>query len=151
QHDAIVVVKDAEPMCRRAVAAVTHSAPQSPLAENLISVVKVVNSMKNRVLIADLDNRPVREYELHALFEPPIFLGSPEIVEHQKSAAQQVFPQRVGLRLGEFPIAHFAGAQPRPVVDIVAVVEVYRLFHGPHVKTREAAEGQYEMAVGAWI
>src|ERR1039457_5361933 len=55
-HDAVVVVKDAEPMRRGAVAAIPHPAAQRPLAENLVAVVEVVHGVKNRVLVVDVDD-----------------------------------------------------------------------------------------------
>ena len=46
--------------------------------------------------------------------------GAPEIVEHEEAAAQQILAERLGLGVGQFPVAHFAGCKPGPIVDIVA-------------------------------
>ena len=44
------------------------------------------------------------------------------------------------LAVGQLPVAHLAGAQPGPVVDVVAIVEIDGLFDGAHRDARQAAQ-----------
>ena len=60
-------------------------------------------------------------------------IGAVEIVGHEEAAAQQVFAQLLGLRVGEAPFADLDGVEPGPVV-VVAVVEVDGLLDGAHVR-----------------
>src|SRR5438034_21996 len=48
-------------------------------------------------------------------------------------------------------MADLDSVEPRPVVDVVAVVRVNRLLDGAHVDAGEAPESGGEMAVGARI
>ena len=51
-------------------------------------------------------------------------LRAVEVVDHQEAAAQQVLAQLRGLRVGQVPLTDFDGIEPRPIEDVVAVVEV---------------------------
>ena len=61
--------------------------------------------MENGVGVFDLHDRAVGKHFLHALLEAVPFRGAPEIVEHQKSAIEQVIAQSVSLLLAEIEAA----------------------------------------------
>ena len=153
-HDTALVVVNAAPVRRLAarflVAAQTLPA-QAPLAGNQITVIQVVDYMKNRVVIRDLDNLPVGENHLHAFGEPAPFVGAPEIVEHKEAAAQQVLAQGRRLGGGQLPVPHFAGVDPGIVERVVAIVEVHGLLNRPHMNPAQPAQRLGKMPVGARI
>ncbi len=103
------------------------------------------------VVVVEIDDGPVRKDALHAGLEHVPLLVAPEVVAHEEAAAQQIFAQFRGLRVGQIPVAHLDGVKPGPVVDVVAVVQIHRLLHGADVDAGEAADGAREMPVGARI
>src|SRR5271163_651486 len=50
--------------------------------------------------------------------------------------------------LGDSPLAYLHGVKPGPMVDFVAIVEIYVLFDRSRVNTREAPDGSGKKAVG---
>src|SRR5579864_3775302 len=103
--------------------------------------------MKNLVGIADIDDGPVRENALHAGLEYFPLRVAPEVVAHEKSAAQQIIPQLLGLGVGEAPPANLDRIQPGPVIDVVTVVEVHWLFNRSGVDARQPPHRPQEVAV----
>src|SRR4051812_16238725 len=89
-HYATMAVIDSTPVRNGAVIPVGLPAPQGPLARHLISFSQIVDGVKYGVVAGDLDDGAVGKDAFHALVEPVPFLGSPEIVEHQEAATQQV-------------------------------------------------------------
>ena len=131
--------------------AIGEAAPEGPLAGDLITVVQIVHGVKDGIGIGDFHHRPVRKHQPHAFVESIPFFGAPEIVQHQEAAAQQIIAQLLDLAIGQLPIAHFARAEPRPIVDVVAIVQIHGLFDGPHRDASQAAQRQRKMPVGARI
>ncbi len=52
-----------------------------------------------------------------------------------------------GLLFGEAPFAHLNGVEPRPVVNLVAVVQVHRLLDRAHVNAGQAPQRLREVAI----
>ena len=52
---------------------------------------------------------------------------------------------------GQPPFADLHGVEPRPVVDVVAVVQIHRLLGGAHVDARQTPHGLGEVTVGARV
>src|SRR5580658_2005942 len=50
--------------------------------------------------------------------------------------------------LGDSPLADLHGVKPGPIVDFVAIVEIYVLFDRARVNAREAADGGGKKAIG---
>ena len=73
-----------------------------------------------------------------------------KIVAHEEAAAVDVLAHGLDLGVGQSPVAHFHGVEPRPVV-LIAVVEIHGLLGGAHVNARQAAQSRGEMAVGARV
>src|SRR5258706_15596463 len=149
----MMIVINSLPACDRAHHAIAHAATaaETPAAENLVAVLEVVDHVEDGIVVVDLDNLAVGKDQRHALEEAVPFFGSPEIVEHQEAAAEQGIAKLGGHIGGELPVAHFAGAHPWPVEDIVAVFEVDGLFDGAGMHAGESPHGLREMAVGARI
>jgi hypothetical protein len=55
------------------------------------------------------------------------------------------------LLISEVHAARLDGVEPGVIIDVVAIVEIDRLFHGSDVEARQAADGYGEVAVGARI
>ena len=72
-------------------------------------------------------------------FEVGLFLGSVKIVGHEKSAAKQIIAQFFRLLLGEAPLPHLHGVEPGPVVDLIAIVQIHALLHGPRLNAGQPA------------
>ena len=121
-------------------------------AGDLVAVVQIVDGVEDRVGIVDIDDRPVGE-DTAACFPR----SGPILRVPQKSSSMRKPPRSrysrklLGLRVGQLPVAHLAGVEPGPVVDVVAVVQVDGLLDGAGVEARQPAEGLGEVAVGARI
>jgi hypothetical protein len=150
-HDqpALVVV-DAAPRGAVSVELVGPAAAHVLLAGHLVAVVQVVNRVEDRVLVLELHNRPVRKHAPHAGLKDFPLPRAVEIVAHEKPAAVDEFAQRLGLRIGEIPVAHLHRIEKRPIVGI-AFIQVDRLLHAAAVYPRQPPHGLGEMPVGARI
>ena len=88
---------------------------------------------------------------MHAGHEDAPFAAAPEIVGHEEAAAQKIIAQLCSLGVGQIPFAGTHRIEPRPVVDIVAVVKVHGLLHRTRVNAREPADRLKKMTVRARI
>jgi hypothetical protein len=70
-----------------------------------------------------------------------------EVVDHQESAAQQVFAQLPALSVAEAPASHLDGVDPGPVEDLVAL-QVHHLLDRLGVKACQPAHALDELPVG---
>src|SRR5271155_5119821 len=118
------------------------------LAGDLDFVVKIVDGVKNRVLVIDVDNRAIGEHAVHRFLKHAPFGGSVKIVGHEKSAVQTVVAELGGLRIGDAPFAYLHGVEPGPVEHFIAIVEVDDLLDGAYMHTRQAANRQGKKPVG---
>jgi hypothetical protein len=50
-----------------------------------------------------------------------------EVVAHEKTAAQKEIAELSRLRVSQVPMPDFDSIEPRPVVDFVGIVGIYRL------------------------
>ncbi len=150
-HDAAFVVHDPAPVRSGTVVAIRGAAPDGPLARNLITVVQVVNGVKDGIGIGNFDHGPVGENQPHGFVEAIPLFGAPKIVQHEKAAAQQVLAEFLDLAIGQLPIPHFAGVEPGPVVNVVAIVQIDGLLDGACRYAGQAAQGEGEMPVGPRI
>jgi len=74
--------------------------------------------------VLEFHDRAVGEDLLHAVDEDRPFHGAVEIVAHEKPAAQQELAEFGDLGIGQLPVAHLDGIEPRIVEDVVVFVEV---------------------------
>ena len=88
------------------------------------------------VVVRQVDDLAIRENLFHAGFEDLPLVVAPEIVAHEESAAQQEIAHAGGLRIGQFPVTRLDRVQPRPVVDVVFVVQIHRLLDRARVDSR---------------
>ena len=68
----------------------------------------------------------------------------------KKPPRRQYSRSNLPCAIGESPLAHLDGVEPRPIVR-VAFVQIDGLLHAADVDAREAAHGLREVAVGAGI
>src|SRR6185437_7056231 len=120
-------------------------------ADDLIAIIEIVNSVKDRVAAGNIDDLPVREDTLHAFLEDLPLHGAVEVVGHEEAAAQQVIAQLMRLCVRDSPFAHLHGIKPGPVIYVVIVIEAYRLFNGADMNAGQAAHREHEMPVRARI
>ena len=149
-HQPAFVVIDPAPVRHVAVVLIRPARANVLLAGHLEPVVQIVDGVKDGVLVVDLHDGPVGKHPLHAVDEDLPLFRPVEIVAHEEAAAQQILPHGLGLRVGQVPVAHFHGVEPRPIV-LVAFVQVDRLLHRPRVHARQAPQRLREMAVRARI
>ena len=105
-HEPALVVVDAAPARDDAVILISLSTAQKLCAGHLIAVVQIVEHVKDLVGVLDVDDRTVREDPLHAVGEHLPLVGAVEVVAHEEAAAQEIFAQLSGLRVGEVPVTH---------------------------------------------
>src|SRR5205085_1011830 len=65
-----------------------------------------------------------------------------------ESAPQQIIAQLAALGIGKPPLADLDGVQPRPVVDVVAFIEIDDLLGRTRVKAAQPADALDELAIG---
>src|SRR5882724_4907446 len=149
-HQAAAVIVDAAPLIRTRIALEGYTTVHRSLARYLVTLVQVINHVKNGGFIGEIDDGPVGEDALHALQKYFPFVFAPEIVAHEEAAAEKVLPKSRGLTVTQIPVADLHGVDPWPVVNI-ALVQIDGLLHRAGVQAREPSHGQYEVAVGARI
>src|SRR5205814_184926 len=71
-----------------------------------------------------------------------------EIVAHEEAAAQQVFAQLLSLSLSQLPMTHLDCVEPWPIEDVVSIIEVDGLLHGPDMDSRQTSQCAQEVPVG---
>src|SRR5258707_12145760 len=103
--------------------------------------------MEDLVFVFDLDDRPVGKDALHAFRENLPLHAAMEVIAHEKSTAQQVLAQSFRLRVGQVPMAHLHSVKPRPMENVVTIVEVDRLFDGTGMDACQPAERLREVPV----
>src|SRR5262249_14091494 len=141
---------DAAPVGNLAVLLVGFAVFQSGDAGHLVTVVQIVDGVKDRVSVRDLDDRAVRKDAAHALGEGLPFDAAVEVVAHEETATQEVFAHAARLLVGQVPVAHFDTVDPWPVPHI-ALVEIHRLFHTARVKAAQAAHRDGQVAIAARV
>src|SRR6185436_3674036 len=70
----------------------SRSDAQMTAAWNLSPLVQIEKNVEQRIIIRDVDNWPIGKDALDAGFKNPPIIGAVKIIDHQKSAANQVFP-----------------------------------------------------------
>jgi hypothetical protein len=135
-HQAAVVVVNAPPVRRTAGEGILFVDPVAVdvlRAGYLVPVVQIEHGMEDGVLIGDIDDGAVGEHFLHAVDEDFPLVGGVEIVAHEESAAQQEFAEFHDLLVGEFPVAHFDGVEPRVVEYVIVFQQIDGLLHAASV------------------
>ena len=79
------------------------------------------------------------------------FARAVEIVDHEEAAAQQVLAQLRRLRVGQVPLTDFDGVEPRPIEDVVAVLEIDGLLDRAGVDDAQAADQRRDVAIAARV
>ena len=102
--------------------------------------------MENLVVVAQILHRPIGQHLAHSGHEAVPVGGAVEIIHHEEAALEQVFAQPLRLRIGERPVCHLHGIDPRVVEDLVAV-EIDDLLDGAHLDAGEALQRQQELAI----
>src|SRR5579884_2568723 len=120
-------------------------------SDDLVTIIEIVDGVKDRIAARDFDDGPVGEDALHAFLEDLPFDGAVKIVGHKEAAAQQIIAELFGLPIGEAPLADLNGVEPGPVVDLIVVIEIDGLLDGADVNAREAAHGFGEMTISARV
>ena len=121
------------------------------IARNLLALLEIPERMEDRVVVGDVDDRPVGEHAPHAVDEDAPLDGAVKVVDHEKPAAQQVLAQLRRLRVREVPLADFDGIEPGPIEHVVAVVEVHGLLDGAGVDDREPPHERRDVPVAARV
>ena len=103
------------------------------------------------MVVGHVDDRPIRKHAPQALHERGVVALAEEAVAKEKAAAQQVLAQFRRLLVGELHGAGEPGDEKRPIVRVVAVLEIHGLLDGPHVRAREAPQHLDERAVALRI
>src|SRR5579875_1322024 len=75
----------------------------------------------------------------------------PQKSSHIKKPPRSRVAQLLCLRICQIPLSHKDGIQPRPVVDIISIVQVYGLFNRSRIDACQAPYSLHEMPVGSWI
>src|SRR5689334_1748079 len=152
-HDAALIVIDRAPVLGPSVLVllVGTAAPQVLRAGHLETVVQIVNRMEDRIGVVDVDDLALRENFLDSLEEYLPLKCAVEIVHHQKSAAQEKFPELRRLLIGDRPMPDLHRVHRRPVVHIVGAVEIYHLLHGARVDAAQTPDALQKVAVGARV
>ena len=70
-----------------------------------------------------------------------------EVVHHERTAPLEILPQPPRLRLGERPVAHAHGIDPRPIENLVAI-DVDDLLDASRVNPREAPQALHKLPFG---
>ena len=91
------------------------------------------------------------QHAAHALHEHVPLKRPPKIVAPEETTASQVIAHLGGLFIGQVPLAGPHRVEHGPVVNVVFIVQIHRLFHRARVDPREAAEGGQKMTVGAGV
>src|SRR5579859_140683 len=128
-HDAAFVVIDAHPARNPAVFLI--AAVQVFGSWDAVSIVQIKDGVEDRVVIRNIHDRAFWKDHFHGLFEISLFLGSVEIVGHEKSAPEQVVTKLSRLGLGQAPLPYLNGIEPWPVVNFIAIIQADGLFHRP--------------------
>src|ERR1035437_5606611 len=119
-------------------------------AGDLKPFIEIVDGVKNRVAVGDVENGTVGKDAAHAFHENVPLDLAVKIVAHEEAAAEDELAEGAGLGVGEVPVADFDAVEERPVVGI-AIVQVDDDFHAARVNAAEAAHGLGQVAVGAGI
>src|SRR5262245_36603686 len=121
-HEPALIVIDTPPAGDETVVLVDLAALKELCARHLIQLVQIEARMKDRVAAGDIHYRPVGKYAAHAVYEDLPFMRAMKIVAYEETAAEEVFPHLMRLRLGEIPVADLHGIEPGPVENIVSIV-----------------------------
>src|SRR5437868_9330004 len=107
--------------------------------------------MKNRRRVFQLRRNSIRKNPVHAELKVPPLVGTPEVVDHKESAAQKIVAELSGLSIGKIPLPHLHGVEPRPVEDVIVIIQIDGLLDRARVDARQAPDGSQEMAIGPRI
>ena len=75
------------------------------------------------------------------------FLGAVEIVAHEETAAVQKLAEFLHHLVGQLPVAHFHGVQPRVVENVVVLFQVDGLLRRLPIDARQPPDGLRQMPV----
>src|ERR1700735_5246577 len=148
-HDAALIVIDSLPARDSTIFFETRA--QVLCSGDLVAVVQIEDGVEDRIVVGYVHDGTFGKDHLHGLFEVGLLLRPMEIVGHEKSAAKQVVAKFLGLSLGQTPFAHLNSIEPRPVIDLVAVIQIYGLLHGSSVDTGYTTDCLRKGAICAWI
>ena len=107
--------------------------------------------MEDRIAVLDLDDGPVREDRCMLAMNTAHSRVPWKSSHMKKPPRSQEIAELLRLCIGQVPVSDLDAVEKRPVVHVVAVVEVDRLFDGPRLDAREPAERLREVPVGAGI
>src|ERR1700730_18267557 len=96
--------------------------------------------MEDRVGARDVYNGTVRENELHAPLEHLPLEVPIEGAGHETPPPQQVIAKHFRLVSGQAPFTHLDGVEPGPVVDLISILEIHRLFDRAHLNAGQPSE-----------
>ncbi len=106
--------------------------------------------MENLITVGQILHRPIGQHLAHAGHESLPVVSPVKVIDHQKTALQQVLTQALGFRICEGPVGHLNGVYPGVVIDIVAV-EIDHLLVGAHLDAGESFQGLEKLAIGLRI
>ena len=149
-HDASSVVAYRAPFRDVAIFFVSSARAYILLARYLEALAQVIKNVENFIFIGQIFDGAVREHHQHAAHEVFPIGCAVEIVNHNKTALEQVFAQALGFRLGEGPGLHLYGVYPGKIEDFIGV-EVHNLFGRPRLDPCEASQSNQELTVGLRI
>ena len=129
---------------------VVHAGMDGPLSRDLVALVQIVDRMEDGIRIRNLNDRPIRENTLDALREDfPVRV--PQKSSHIRKPPRSKYSRRASPGVGQIPFTYEDGIEPRIVINIVAVVQVDRLFNGTNLKAKQSPDGQQEVPVGSRV
>jgi hypothetical protein len=88
---------------------------------------------------------------LQALLEHHVVALAEKAVAKEKPAAQQVLAEFRRLLVGQLPGTGEPGDEKRPIVSVVAILQIHGLLDGAHVRARETPQHLDERAVALRI
>src|SRR4051812_47802731 len=107
--------------------------------------------MKNWRRVFKFRRNSIRKNPVHAELKVPPLVGTPEVVHHEESTAQKVIAELGGLSIGKIPLPPLHRVEPRPVKDVVVIIQIDGLLDRSRVDARQAPDGSQEMAIGPRI
>src|SRR4051794_38567874 len=106
--------------------------------------------MENLVPVVEIHHLAAGEDLADTLHEDVPLDGAVEIVDHQEASAQEVLAEFPGEIITQVPVPDFHSVEPGPV-ELFTILQVDRLFDAAGVYTREAAQGEHQVAVAARV
>jgi hypothetical protein len=103
------------------------------------------------MIVGHVDDRPIGKHAPQALLEDDVVALAEKAVAKEKAAAQQMLAELRRLLVRQLPGSREPGDEKRPIMRVVAVLEINGLLHGAHVRAREAPQHLDERTVALRI